>query len=182
LAAHRPSPPWAYGWLWVDPVASILIALLMIYSAWSLLSQSAAVLMEGVPSHIDLDVVRDSLRRVPGVEDVHDLHVWSITSGFVALSAHLVLPAGVEPQAVLRASEECLAEKFGIRHSTLQLDSAVPCGQAHHDPHETWVRSLRSVGTHRHQALRCSAGLSASPGSGLLVRGRAPRRCLLISR
>ena len=80
---------WAYGWRWVDPVASVLIGLLVIYSSWSLIRQSVAVLMEGAPGHIDVDAVRSALLAVPHVTQVHDLHVWTITSGFVALSAHL---------------------------------------------------------------------------------------------
>lgn len=127
---------WAYGWSWVDPVASILIALLVIYSSWTLLWQSVAVLMEGVPAHIDLGAVREALRQLPGVEDVHDLHVWSITSGFVALSAHLVVATGADAADILHRAEACLADEFEIRHSTLQLEAGGAARQAHHDLHE----------------------------------------------
>src|SRR5437868_3627003 len=82
---------WAFGWLWADPVASILIALLVIYSSWSLLKESVDVLMEGVPKHLDVGEVRAALAGVPGVVGVHDLHVWTITSGKEALSAHCVV-------------------------------------------------------------------------------------------
>jgi cobalt-zinc-cadmium efflux system protein len=124
---------WVFGWYWVDPVASILIALLVVYSSWALLRQSVAVLMEGAPGHIDVDAVREALTTVSGVDELHDLHVWTITSGFVALSAHLVVGAVSSGPEVLRLSERCLADRFGIRHSTLQLDIGRACGQAHHD-------------------------------------------------
>src|SRR6185295_6742152 len=72
---------WAFGWNWVDPAASVLISLLVIYSAWSLLKEATAVLMESAPPHMDVDAMRDAMMCVPGVLEVHDLHVWTITSG-----------------------------------------------------------------------------------------------------
>ena len=85
-----------YGWYWVDPVASILIALLVVYSSWSLISQSVHVLMEGSPAHITVADVRTALKDIDTVKDVHDLHIWSITSGFVSLSAHIVVDEGAD--------------------------------------------------------------------------------------
>ena len=123
---------WAFGWTWVDPVASILIALLVVYSSWTLLRQSVGVLMEGSPAHIDPEAVRAALERVAGVASIHDFHLWSITSGFVALSAHLVVPVAADAPQVLRRAQATLAEEFGIRHSTLQVDVDVPCGQVAH--------------------------------------------------
>jgi cobalt-zinc-cadmium efflux system protein len=124
-----------FGWHWVDPLASMLIAMLVVYSSWSLLRQSVAVLMEGAPGHIDVDAVRQALAAVRGVQEVHDLHVWTITSGFVALSAHLVVNAAAEAPEVLRSSAACLRENFRIRHSTLQIDVGGRCAQARHDVH-----------------------------------------------
>jgi len=124
---------WAFGWNWADPVASILIALLVVYSSWSLLRQSVAVLMEGTPADVDIGAVRRQLATVPGVSDVHDLHVWTITSGFIALSAHLVVRDGTMAGDVLRSVEQSLADRFGIRHSTLQVDLGQPCQQVRHD-------------------------------------------------
>lgn len=126
---------WTFGWQWVDPVASILIALLVVYSSWSLLRQSVGVLMEGTPAHIDPAAVRSALKGVAGVEDVHDFHLWSITSGFVALSAHLVVPATADVRQVLQRSQACLAGQFAIRHSTLQIDLGGSCSEAHDDVH-----------------------------------------------
>jgi cobalt-zinc-cadmium efflux system protein len=127
---------WLYGWYWVDPLASILIALLVIYSSWTLIAQSVAVLMEGTPSHIKVDDVRVALQGLTHVVEVHDLHVWSITSGFVALSAHLVVASESIDESVLRSSEQLLSSRFGIRHTTIQIDRTVNCNQANHDIHQ----------------------------------------------
>ena len=80
--------------------------------------------MEGAPGPIDVDAVRAALAAVDGVQDVHDLHVWTITSGFVALSAHVVVNASAEAPDVLRLASARLMERFDIRHATLQLDIA----------------------------------------------------------
>ena len=118
---------WAYGWRWVDPVASVLIGLLVIYSSWSLITQSVAVLMEGAPGHVDVDAVRQALLEVPHVTHVHDLHVWTITSGFVALSAHVTSPDPAHHQSVLTDTQTVLTERFGIRHTTIQIDREPEC-------------------------------------------------------
>jgi cobalt-zinc-cadmium efflux system protein len=123
---------WAFEWNWVDPVASILIGLLVIYSSWSRIRQSVAVLMEGTPGHIQLDYVRGALLQLPGVTSVHDLHVWTITSGFVALSAHLACVDPARDDEVLRSAQDLLARRFGIRHSTIQLDRDDSCESAAH--------------------------------------------------
>jgi cobalt-zinc-cadmium efflux system protein len=114
----------AFGWHWLDPVASVLIGVLVLYSSWSLVRQSVLVLMEGAPGHIDVDHVRDRLAQVPGVRAVHDLHVWTISSGLVALSAHVEAP---RPAAdVLRALRHDLEADFGIRHTTIEFDPSGP--------------------------------------------------------
>jgi cobalt-zinc-cadmium efflux system protein len=113
---------WLFGWRWADPVASIAIGLLVVYSSWSLLKETVSVLMESAPTGVDVDDVRDSLLDVAGVEEVHDLHVWTITSGIVSLSAHLVAPGASERAAVLKAARKALHERFGIAHVTLQIE------------------------------------------------------------
>ncbi len=113
---------WAFAWYWVDPLASLLIGLLVIYSSWSLIRQSVAVLMEGAPGHINVDDVRASLLELPHVLNVHDLHVWTITSGFVALSAHVTCPGDHNHDSMLSSARKMLAERFGIRHTTIQID------------------------------------------------------------
>jgi cobalt-zinc-cadmium efflux system protein len=113
---------WAFGWNWADPVVSVLIGVLVLYSSWALLRETVAVLMEGAPGHIDVDKVRGAIREVPGVRGVHDLHVWTITSGMVALSAHVVVEEGRFGQNTLRSVRELLHEQFGIDHTTIQLE------------------------------------------------------------
>ena len=118
---------WAFGWNIADPVASVLIAVLVAWSSWSLLRDSVNVLMEGTPKHIDAREVREALQSVEGVVEVHDLHLWTITSGFESLSVH----ARVEGRArteVLREMRDIAATRFGIEHSTVQLEDADECG------------------------------------------------------
>ena len=112
---------WMWGLNWADPVASVLIGLLVLASSWSLLKESVAVLMEGAPAHIDVDEVRNAIRSVDGVEAVHDLHVWTITSGMVALSAHVVTGPN-PPQALLGAVRKAVHDQFGIDHTTIQIE------------------------------------------------------------
>jgi len=123
---------WAFAWNWIDPLASVLIGLLVIYSSWSLIAQSVAVLMEGAPGHVNVDEVRSALLELPDVSSVHDLHVWTITSGFVALSAHLTCADPARHDVVLRSAQHVLAERFGIRHTTIQLDRDPSCESAAH--------------------------------------------------
>src|SRR5690606_31035787 len=110
---------------------SVVIAGVVVYSSWALLKGAVAVLMEGAPGNIDVDAVRQVLQHVDGVTDVHDLHVWSITSGFVALSAHLVVE-GVSADEVLREATAALVERFAVEHVTLQIDVGSPCHQVQH--------------------------------------------------
>lgn len=117
---------WAFGWYWADPAVSVAIALLVVYSAWALLRESVAVLLEGTPAHISVDAVRAAMLEVDGVEDVHDLHVWTITSGMDAMSGHVV--AGDESVvrrgsgAILADLHTMLHERFGLHHLTIQVE------------------------------------------------------------
>lgn len=113
---------WRFGWTWVDPAASIVIGLLVVYSSWSLLREAVAVLMEGAPGHIDVDEVHAAIRSTGGVTEVHDLHVWTITSGLVSLSAHVCLGEGRPAARVLQEVQDLLQDRFGIRHATIQLE------------------------------------------------------------
>jgi len=123
---------WAFGWYWVDPFASLLIGLLVIYSSWSLIRQSVAVLMEGAPGHINVDDVRSALLELPHVLNVHDLHVWTITSGFVAMSAHVTCPGDHNHDSVLSGARKMLADRFGIRHTTIQIGRGPSCAGTDH--------------------------------------------------
>lgn len=111
---------WWKNWTWADPAVSAVIALLVIRSAKSLLDDAVRVLMEGAPPHIDVTAVRSTLLATPGVLAVHDLHVWTITSGQVSLSAHLVTEN--EPAPLLTAAQRRLRDEFGIDHSTIQIE------------------------------------------------------------
>jgi cobalt-zinc-cadmium efflux system protein len=115
---------WAFGWQWADPAASVLIALLVVYSSWSLLKEATGVLMESAPSHIDVDEVRDAMMGLPGVIEVHDLHVWTITSGMETLSAHVVVEEGCYDCDVLTEIRTTLHERFGIHHMTVQMETS----------------------------------------------------------
>lgn len=113
---------WGFGWTWADPAASVLIALLVIWSAWHLLRDTVGVLMEGAPRHIDVDEVRNSLAGIDGVLEVHDLHVWTITSGMESLSAHVVVAEGQPPCDMLTVVRSTLHDRFGIHHLTIQIE------------------------------------------------------------
>jgi cobalt-zinc-cadmium efflux system protein len=117
---------WAFGWYWVDPAASIAIGILVIYSSWSLVKQAIAILMQSTPEHLDFDAVRGAIAAVPGVREVHDLHIWTITSGMESLSAHVVLLSGQDHQALLENVRQVLHQRFNIDHITIQID---PAGQ-----------------------------------------------------
>ena len=113
---------WLYGWHWADPAASLLIALLVVVSAYRLLRETVSVLMESAPRHLDVEAIREAMQDLEGVVEVHDLHVWTITSGMEALSGHVVVREGAEPMALLRALRDDLHERFGIGHVTLQME------------------------------------------------------------
>ena len=113
---------WQFGWNWVDPVASVLIGVLILYSSWELLKETVAVLMEAAPGHIDVDEVRDAMMRVERVEEIHDLHVWSITSGLVSLSAHVVVDSLDDYELCLNTLRETLEDEFDISHTTIQVE------------------------------------------------------------
>ncbi len=114
---------WTLGWAWVDPLASVLIALLVVFSAWELLRGATAVLMESAPGHIDVDEVRNAILATPGVGAVDDLHVWTITSGLEALSAHVLLCDDRSPRLLLNDIRDMLRARFRIDHVTIQVET-----------------------------------------------------------
>jgi len=113
----------AFGWSWADPLASIAIAALIVRSSWSLLREAVSVLMEWAPEHVDVQAIQRQLAAMPGVIAVHDLHVWTITSGMVALSGHVVAGEGRERGKLLQEVSDLLHERFGIDHATIQIES-----------------------------------------------------------
>ncbi len=110
------------GWTLVDPLVSLGIALLIVASAWGVLRDSTSILMEATPSEIDAAAVADAIVSVDGVTNVHDLHVWRITSGFDALAAHVLVGRDEDCHARRHDIEHVLEERFGITHTTLQVD------------------------------------------------------------
>jgi cobalt-zinc-cadmium efflux system protein len=118
------------GWLWVDPLVSVLIGVIILAGSGRVLREALHILVEGAPDGVTTAQVRPALRTVPGVSDVHDLHIWTVSPGYVALSAHVVLTdasftGAHDIQGRIRA---LLAERFGIQHTTVQLECA-HCGQ-----------------------------------------------------
>ena len=112
------------GFEQADTIASLLLAVLILASAWGVLRDSTAILMEQTPEGIEPDEVRDAILSVPGVKSFHDLHIWTISSGFDALAAHVLVAQGDDCHQRRRDLETVLADRFGIEHTTLQVDHA----------------------------------------------------------
>ncbi|MEA3245478.1 MAG: cation diffusion facilitator family transporter [Gemmatimonadota bacterium] len=110
------------GWALADPITSILMTILIVRGSWSLVRESVDILLESTPAHINVDEVRGALEAVPDVESVHDLHVWTLTSGIVALSAHAMVRESAHHQRALEAMTAAAA-RFGINHTTIQLEN-----------------------------------------------------------
>ena len=119
------------GWNAADAVVSIVIALLILVSAWRLVRESVNVLLEGTPAHISLNDVQARLAEIPGVTNVHDLHVWTVTSGVVAMSGHVVVGDPAINQQVLEAAQHRL-EALGIGHVTMQIEQERICSEMAH--------------------------------------------------
>jgi cobalt-zinc-cadmium efflux system protein len=112
------------GWEYADPAVGALIGVLVLASSWSVLRDSVHILLEGTPKGIDAGDLGRRMSSMDGVVDVHDLHVWTITSGFVSLSAHVLVEPGDDCHARRRDLERMLADEYGIEHTTLQVDHA----------------------------------------------------------
>lgn len=118
---------------WIDPVAGLLIVGVILKGTWGLLLESVLQLFDGVPSHISIEDVRSFLNELPGVESVHDLHVWNLSTSLTACSAHLRVTGETDRDSLLIKATEGLREKFAIRHPTIQLEGeacAQECGDA----------------------------------------------------
>lgn len=112
------------GWTIVDPIISILIGLLILRGAVSLVLESSDILMEAVPKHLDVGQISDALKQIEGVRDVHDMHLWTITSGLYALSCHLLIEDRMVSSSshIVEEVNQALSQRFGIGHSTIQLE------------------------------------------------------------
>jgi len=111
------------SFIW-DPIISTFVCLLILWSSGLLIRDSFRVFMEGAPSHLDIDAIRTALAAIDGVVDVHDLHVWTITSGFVSMSAHVTIREGTDAKRTLERAQEAMASRFKITHSTFQIEPA----------------------------------------------------------
>jgi cobalt-zinc-cadmium efflux system protein len=116
----------ATGWTGADPLASAVIVLLILPRTWQLLRQAVNVLLEGTPAHLSLTEIEEAMTRVAGVRRVHDLHVWTLTSGREAMSAHVVVDDVRDSERLLQSLHAVLHARFGIDHTTIQLETAPP--------------------------------------------------------
>ncbi len=117
---------WYTRWYRVDALVTVLICGGIVLTAFWLLRDSVHILLEGAPAHLDLEKIRAALKAIPGVKDVHDLHLWSLTQGQEAMSGHLVLEKGRDHSEALNAGKAALAGGFGISHVTLQIENEEP--------------------------------------------------------
>ncbi len=147
----------ATGWLWLDPAISAAIALVIAWGTWGLLTESTRLALDGVPHGLDQREVAAFLSARPGVADVHDLHVWALSTTETALTAHLVRPGGTADDAFLIDTAAALKTAFGIAHATLQLEQGPGCAdcsllhlgsEAHR--HETHGHETHGHGPHGH--------------------------------
>jgi cobalt-zinc-cadmium efflux system protein len=119
-----------FGWTWLDPAVSLLIAALIVFGTWSLFRQSLHLLFDGVPEGVDLHAVQTLLESLPGVDRVHDLHVWAMGTSEIAMTAHLVMPKGYADDSFLKNATEQLHDFFKIEHVTIQavrVPFTAPC-------------------------------------------------------
>jgi cobalt-zinc-cadmium efflux system protein len=115
------------GWSRVDPIVAVLIGLWVLPRSWALLSESVNVLLEGVPESLVIGDIEKAILSVQGVAAIHDLHVWSITTGKVSLTAHLNIEGDQHAEQVMRGATEVLRQRFGIEHTTLQTEQGLIC-------------------------------------------------------
>jgi cobalt-zinc-cadmium efflux system protein len=120
---------WWRGWYWFDPLAGIIVGVLIVVGSWQLVWEAAEILLESTPRHIPLDEVQQTLQNHPQVQQVHDLHIWTIASGIYALSVHVTIDNHLNRDCLTWELEELLRERFGLDHNTIQIE-----GPDFHDP------------------------------------------------
>jgi cobalt-zinc-cadmium efflux system protein len=113
---------WKTGWSWVDPVTSLLVSAVVLFGTWGILRDALHLALDGVPRDIELESVRAFLLALPGVESVHDLHIWAMSTTEIALTAHIVMPWSECPPVFLGRLEHDLEERFRIAHATVQIE------------------------------------------------------------
>ncbi len=110
------------GWYWLDPVISLLIVAVVIFSTWELLRESVRLILSAVPAHIEIGEIDAYLRQQPGVTDIHDLHIWGLSTAESALTVHLVMPGGYPGDIFMDDIRETLETRYAIHHSTIQIE------------------------------------------------------------
>lgn len=118
---------WMTGAGWIDPLVSLVIAVVIFWQTWGLLRETIEMSLSAVPRGIDYDRVKDALAALPGVEAVHDLHIWPMSTTEPSLTAHLRIPAGHPGDTFLEEVQELLHERFGIGHTTVQIETGTAC-------------------------------------------------------
>jgi cobalt-zinc-cadmium efflux system protein len=113
-----------FGWNWADPVISVTVSILVLRSAWGVISHTVHILMEGTPASVDTQKVKMTLLDIQGVVNVHDLHIWTITSGLDSLSCHLLIEDEADSQKVLQQAINLMENTFGIGHTTIQVEKS----------------------------------------------------------
>lgn len=113
-----------FGWYVADPIISVVVSLLILKSAWSVVKNSINILMEGTPITVDVNQVKQTLKEIDGVKDVHDLHIWTITSGLDSLTCHLLVDDSKDNQEILKESIQKIEEEFKIQHTTIQIETS----------------------------------------------------------
>jgi cobalt-zinc-cadmium efflux system protein len=114
---------WATGIRWIDPLVSLVIAAVILWQTWGLLRETVEMALAAVPRGIDYDRVAEALAALPGVSEVHDLHIWPMSTTEPGLTAHLCIPEGPPGDAFLHAAQQMLHDRFGIGHATLQVET-----------------------------------------------------------
>jgi cobalt-zinc-cadmium efflux system protein len=125
------------GWYWFDPLVSFFIGFLIIGASWQLIQEATEILMESTPRHLDIQKVAQRLEQVPGVINIHDLHIWTITSGLYTLSVHAVVNGSRDREAVRCEMMVILKDQFGLEHTTIQIEE-----ELHACPHFCLLRAL----------------------------------------
>jgi cobalt-zinc-cadmium efflux system protein len=136
------------GATWIDPLISLAIAFVIVWTTWDLLRQSVTLSLQGVPSGISLPVVQSALEGLPGVARVHHLHVWAMSTTETALTVHLVMPGGHPGDRFLADTQRELKQRFGIGHATLQIE--IRSAEGHHDGPECPLDASPPGFTHEH--------------------------------
>ena len=114
----------AFAWYIADPIISVIVALLILKSAWGIIDESIHILMEGTPPTVEVDEVKQALLAIPGVKNIHDLHIWTVTSGIDSLSCHLLIDSEQNSQDILQQAIVTIEKRFNIQHTTIQVETS----------------------------------------------------------